>query len=567
MSSVIFITKTGDDGTGDGSAGNPYLTITQGITVANPGDEISVGDGTYSEILSINKSISLYSTSGDKSTVTITSTGKTVVIAHSTNNVTIRNLTIVTTSTADEAIAINVNKDFSVNPSGLPIVATLCENIVIQGCQITFNKTAMTVNAKDSFVKECTFTQVGATSSYTVFLVYTIDNFSILENTHTTATANMNRFIYLATTGGGDYRRNTFAVKYNTVTIATVALGHFVQHEMVLAHPSGDKLSMDIRNNTFTTTQASTGGLVLLNPTSSGILQNTLSTTNISVIADNQVINPYRGYLYVDISVATPSPMGSTYFSIYDNSFTGTKSQRPFSYDVDGETIVLVSTTPASTTGWVDIYNSSPKVLSISAPVDETDALNILKTALQVSYPGESLSVPLSLFSLTNTDDTVLLNPIIHESASILSDTDAGTFTVSVTNPNPEFKYVFQVLDTAYKPTDTLSFVVKVYNTLTNELVSTNLNAELEFVLGAGLAGKTVKVYRYDHPDYTLLDTATETIVPGTYTYTLNTNSLYSLQVEEEEPMTAISDYFGWIVFGLLVLVAGYVILRRPSKK
>jgi hypothetical protein len=45
MSSVIFITKTGDDGTGDGSAGNPYLTITQGITVANPGDEISVGDG------------------------------------------------------------------------------------------------------------------------------------------------------------------------------------------------------------------------------------------------------------------------------------------------------------------------------------------------------------------------------------------------------------------------------------------------------------------------------------------------------------------------------------------
>lgn len=564
MTSVIYIAKTGNDTTGDGSSGNPYLTIGKGITVANPGDEISVGNGTYSENLTINKALGLYSTSGDKSTVTITSAVITIAIAHSTNNVTVRDLTIVTTSTTVEAVAININKDFTVNPSGLPVVATLCENIVIQGCQITFNKYAITVNAKDSLIRECTFSQVGATSSYSVFLVYTIDNVSISENTHSVATANMNRFIYMATSGAGDYRRNLFAVKYNTVTITTVAPGHFIIQEMVLAHPSGDKLTMDVRNNIFTTTQASTGGLVILFPTSTSVLQNTLSTANISVIANNQVINPYRGYLYVDITSATPTPMGSTYFSIYGNSFTGTKSQRPASYDVDGATIVLVSTTPASTTGWANIYNTTTKVLTLPAPVDETDALTILKEALQSSYPNESLSVPLSLFSITNVDDPTLLNPIIHESASVLSDTDAGTLQVSVTNPNPDYKYMFQVLSTPYQGTDTLSFVIKVYNTLTNELVSTSLNAILEFTLGAGFAGKIVNVYRYDHPAYTFLDAATETVVPGTFTYTLDTNSLYSLQVEEP---ASTGDNFGLIAIGLVVLAAGYFILRRPTKK
>jgi hypothetical protein len=560
---VLFVAKTGDDTTGDGSSGLPYLTIGKAITVANPGDEISIGNGTYSENLTINKSLALFSTNADKTLVTITSAVKTIAISHSTNNVYIRNLTIITTSTTVEAIGIDINKDFSVNPSGLPILATLCENININRCQITFNKTALTVNAKDSLIKQCTFSQVGATSTYTVFLIYTIDNLSILENTHTTATANMNRFIYLATSGAGDYRRNKLIVKQNTVNITTVSPGHFMISELVLAHPSGDKLTYDVQDNTHTTTQASTGGLFILFPTSSSVLQNTLSTAILSIIANNTVINPYRGWLYVDITSATPSPMGSTYFSIYSNTFTGTKSQRPGSYDVDGQTNVLISTTPASTTGWANIYNTTTATTTLSVPVDEQDALTILTDALQTTYPGESLSVPLSLFSIDNVDDPILLSPVIHQSASALTYTNLSSETVELTNPNADYRYMFQVLDTPYKTGDALSFVIKVYNNITNELVSTSLNAVLEFVLGAGMAGKTINIYRYDYPVYTLLGPITETLTPGTYTYTLNTNSLYSLQLEEETQVS--DDTLYWVLLGAAAVGGAYLLLK-PKK-
>lgn len=557
---IYYVTKTGNDTTGDGSSGSPYLTITKAVAVASSGDEISVGNGTYAENLTINKGLNIYSTSGDKTQVIITSSVATVLISHSTNNVTLRNLTITTTSTTLEAVTIAVNKDFTVNPSGLPDISTLCENIVIQGCQINFNKYAMNVNAKDSYIKQCSFTQIGATSSYSVFLVYTIDNLYILENTHTSATANMNRFIYMATSGAGDYRRNTLAVKQNNVNIGTVAPGHFLLQEMVLSHPSTDKFTMDIQNNTITTTQASTGGLVILFPTNATVLQDTLSTTEISVIANNQVINPYRGWLYVDISVATPTPMGSTYFSIYGNTYTGTLSQRPGSYDVDGNTNVLLSTTPVSTSGWSAIYNTITKTVTLPVPASESEALNIIQQALSEYYPGETIEFPLSLFSINSTDDPTLLNPIIHQSASPLTDTDSGTLTVTVTNPNPDYKYVFEVLDTPYTTSDLLTFVVKVYNNLTGELVLTGINADLEFTLGSGNTGKVVKLYKYNHPSYEFLSDLTETTTPGTYGYTLNTSSLYSVQLESTSSTNTI---FLWVLLAIFLVGVVLVYMQR----
>jgi hypothetical protein len=527
---IIYVTKTGNDTTGDGTSGAPYLTISKAITVASAGDEISVGNGTYSETLTVNKGLEIYSASGDKSLVTITSSVATVTIPHSTNNVTLRNLTITTTSTTLEAVTIAVDKDLSVNPSGLPVIGTLCENIVIQGCQINFNKYAMAANAKDSYIKQCSFSQFGATSSYSVFLVYTIDNLYILENTHAVATANMNRFIYMATSGAGDYRRNKLVVKQNTVTIATVAPGHFIIQEMVLPHPSTDKFTLDVQDNVHTTTQVSTGGLVIMFPATPSVLQNTLSTTDISVIANNQVINPYRGWLYVDLASSTPSPMGDTYFSIYGNTFTGTISQRPGSYDVDGATNVLVSTTPASTTGWSAIYNTTTKTVTLPAPTSEAQALEIIEQALGQYYPGETIQFPLSLFSINGTDDPTLLTPIIHQSSSPLSDTDSGSLEVTITNPNPDYKYVFEVLDTPYTSEDDLTFVIKVYNTLTGELVTTGLNAQLEVVLG--LNGRLVRIYKYNNPDYEYVADMTESTTLGTYLYTLDTNSLYSIRAE-----------------------------------
>ena len=47
----IYVKKTGNDGTGTGAVGSPYLTGTKAASVAEPGDTIRFGPGTYRETI------------------------------------------------------------------------------------------------------------------------------------------------------------------------------------------------------------------------------------------------------------------------------------------------------------------------------------------------------------------------------------------------------------------------------------------------------------------------------------------------------------------------------------
>jgi len=62
----IVVTKAGNDTTGDGSWGNPFLTIGKGIGVVGDGYSVWIGDGTYNEHLSkTSTACNLYSISDD----------------------------------------------------------------------------------------------------------------------------------------------------------------------------------------------------------------------------------------------------------------------------------------------------------------------------------------------------------------------------------------------------------------------------------------------------------------------------------------------------------------------
>jgi hypothetical protein len=47
--SIYFVRTNGNDSTGNGSTGTPWLTLSKAMTVAVAGDVINVGDGTYAE--------------------------------------------------------------------------------------------------------------------------------------------------------------------------------------------------------------------------------------------------------------------------------------------------------------------------------------------------------------------------------------------------------------------------------------------------------------------------------------------------------------------------------------
>jgi hypothetical protein len=50
---TYYVAKTGDDGTGDGSLGNPWLTIQKGVNELVAGDTLYIRTGTYDEMVTV----------------------------------------------------------------------------------------------------------------------------------------------------------------------------------------------------------------------------------------------------------------------------------------------------------------------------------------------------------------------------------------------------------------------------------------------------------------------------------------------------------------------------------
>ncbi len=73
---VIYVSTSGSDSGGDGSAANPYATISHAVGVAPAGATVVVGPGTYAESVTISKLIVLTSQSADPSNTIINALGQ-----------------------------------------------------------------------------------------------------------------------------------------------------------------------------------------------------------------------------------------------------------------------------------------------------------------------------------------------------------------------------------------------------------------------------------------------------------------------------------------------------------
>jgi len=72
---VIYVSSSGSDATGNGSSGNPYATITHAVATAPNGAVILIAPGTYAESISITKSLTLESESSQPTNTIINATG------------------------------------------------------------------------------------------------------------------------------------------------------------------------------------------------------------------------------------------------------------------------------------------------------------------------------------------------------------------------------------------------------------------------------------------------------------------------------------------------------------
>jgi hypothetical protein len=63
--SNVFVAPTGNDTTGTGSLGNPFLTVSRGLTAVTAGGTIFLKDGYYTTFPTLNKSVTIQSMTGN----------------------------------------------------------------------------------------------------------------------------------------------------------------------------------------------------------------------------------------------------------------------------------------------------------------------------------------------------------------------------------------------------------------------------------------------------------------------------------------------------------------------
>ena len=70
LKNVVYVSSTGNDSTGDGSLGTPYLTLTKGIQQVADGGTVNIAAGTYAEttMITLDKDVTI---TGDSTTNTI----------------------------------------------------------------------------------------------------------------------------------------------------------------------------------------------------------------------------------------------------------------------------------------------------------------------------------------------------------------------------------------------------------------------------------------------------------------------------------------------------------------
>jgi hypothetical protein len=220
--STLYVSTTGNDTTGNGSQENPYATISKAVNMASNGDTIEVAAGTYTENITINKSISLLG--ADNSTTIlqppISTTTATIQITDGASGTAIKQLTVkgkyTTQSTTgsgnsgnnDSAILV-LNTDTVNNPA---ISNLLLENLILRQASNGFafnNKNSSNISVKSCVIENNEGSGIRIASNTETMNGFLVENCTIQNN-------NLNA---ISSNPSGSYRPNCTNYQIKECTI------------------------------------------------------------------------------------------------------------------------------------------------------------------------------------------------------------------------------------------------------------------------------------------------------------------------------------------------------------
>ena len=254
---IWYIGPSGNDTTGNGTAGTPYATVGKCLTVGADGDTIKALTGTYTigSTTNVNKQVTITSNSGVKTDVIFNAS--TTIFNIQSNNVVINYVTL-QTSDVTELVTID-------RISTGTTVPTFWTGINISNCNIKYVTNGLSLNGSFT-INSNTFSRMSGTNIASIIKVYsTRGTCSISSNTFTDASP-VQYVIYLTSTGSGTYldrcnsKGGTLTVASNIVTFTHVSQSsyfifcdYFNQFTFVTSPDSqynpNTRISLNINNN------------------------------------------------------------------------------------------------------------------------------------------------------------------------------------------------------------------------------------------------------------------------------------------------------------------------------